>query len=312
MSGDPARRLSRLIGRRTFIKQSSGLFVAATALSCGGGDGPNGPGGQPADLAFASDWSTARGTAANAVSDGGKWALNIDNGATVAPDRMEIIAASGLGFPGGMSNILKVRHPEALTSSYYWNVSVINGWPLPPSGESLYKRMYFRHDIGGTGGGDMHSVSTGPPGACPYSWGFQFARAGTSQFEFSISTTVAGNEHRWTFNQLLNRETTYRIECAFLRQDVNLWRMHARLYGPNEALLGDDAAFNCTWHGTHTLQSYTGSITSVTDCHRNLMIGQQNQPGRGSTDPAHENMYYGGVAISLSDWCGPYVAGEGP
>jgi hypothetical protein len=109
----------------------------------------------------------------------------------------------------------------------------------------------------------------------------------------------------------LSKETTYRIEEQYTRTATNSWRLDARIYDSSGALIRQATDFACTYHPNHTLASHTGTITSGTDCFRNKMIGNPGDGGgRGSSDPAHQHVYYGGFAVSHTDWCGPYQPGE--
>jgi len=273
------------------------------------------PASTPGNLVWASAWSTATGTSSAAKSDGGKWDLSVDGGGPT--NRLEVVSATGLDFPSDMANVLKVLNRFTNWQNDYWNVLVQNGWQLPPIGGSLNFRLYFRYDIGaGTGGDQLHAVQTGPPGNCPYTAELMFGRASATTFRFSIATyggssSGGGNAHEWRLNFVLNREVTYRIEEQYIRQGTNTWKAHARLYDSNDNLIASDANFADTYGSGTTLATYSGNITSATDCFRNKMIGFPNQNG-GSDDAAHQHIYYGGFAVSHAGWIGPYVAGEKP
>jgi uncharacterized protein YjdB len=261
-------------------------------------------------LAFASDWGTALGTSSTAILDGGSWDNRIDGGGPT--NRLQVISALGLGFPVEMTNVLKVLYRN--NDSEYWNVNVVGGWTLPPVGGSLYFRLYFRHDVAGSGGGMLHTVQTGPPGNCPYTAELQFRKVSSSQIDFVIShyggSSSSSNAHDWTVR--LNKNETYRVEEQYIRMGTNSWKVHARIYDGNNNLIKDDDDFVDQYTG-RTMASWTGNITSATDCLRNKMIGNPGDGGgRGSTDTAHQHIYYGGFAVSHTGWIGPYRAGERP
>ena len=290
------------IGSADITATSEGISGFATLTVTAALPGPT--------LVFASDWSTALGTGSSAVFDGGAWENSVDGGGPT--DRMESVSAAGLDFPSGMSNVLAVLYRN--NNSEYWNVNRVNGWALPPVGGSLYFRMYFRHDIAGTGGGMMHTVQTGPPGQCPYTAEWQFEKVSATEIEFVIShyggSSSSTNGHDWTIR--LAKNTTYRVEEQYVRMGTNSWKVHARVYDSNDVLIADDADFRDTWTG-QTMASFTGTITSGTDCMRNKMIGNPGDGGgKGSTDTAHQHVYYGGFAVSTTGWIGPYVRGEKP
>jgi hypothetical protein len=285
--------------------------AALVSLAACGSNSPQGlSSSNPPPLVFASDWGTATGTASNAILDGGIWDETIDGGGP--GNRLEVVSASGLGFPTGMANVLKVLYRN--NNAEYWNVSVVDGWPLPPIGGSLYFRLYFRHDVAGSGGGMLHTVQTGPPGNCPYTAELQFQKVSATEFEFVIShyggSSSSSNAHDWIVR--LAKNTTYRVEEQYERTGPNAWRVHARVYDANNALILDDDDFVDEYTG-ETMASFTGAITSATDCLRNKMIGNPGDGGgRGSTDVSHQHIYYGGFAVSHGAWIGPYVPGEQP
>ena len=64
--------------------------------------------------------------------------------------------------------------------------------------------------------------------------------------------------------------------AAITRIDVSPAMELEGVYG---TLIGEDADFLCIWHGTHTLASYGGTVTSNPDCLRNLTVGQQQIQG---------------------------------
>ena len=301
----------RVPSRRNAAPSIVALAISLTgALSCTTSTANTiGNGDQP-PLVFASDWSTAAGNGANAVFDGGKWDNSVDGGGPA--DRMTVVSASGLGFPAGMSNVLRILYRN--NDNEYWNVNVEDGWTLPPIGGSLYFRLYFRHDVAGATGGQLHTVQTGPPGNCPFTAELQFEKVSTTGIDFYISnyggSSSSSNGHDWTVR--LAKNTTYRIEEQYVRTGTNAWKPHARLYDANNTLLFDDDDFDDTYTGV-TMAQFTGNITSGTDCFRNKMIGNPGDGGgRGSSDAAHQHIYYGGFAVSHDGWIGPYVPGEHP
>ena len=290
------------------------LLAMVVIASCADTAQPPRPPASPKGrLVFASDWSTATGTSNKAKRDGRKWDLSVDGGGP--SNRLEVVRAVGLGFPTGMANVLKVLTPYTNWEKYYWNVLVKNGWALPAVGGSLYFRLYFRYDVGaGTGHDHLHTVQTGPPGNCPYTAELLFGRVSPTTFTLSIAnyggSSSGANGHEWLVKRPLSRAQTYRIEEQYIRTATNSWKVHARLYDSRNNLVASDADFQESY-GAGTLASYSGSITSGTDCLRNKMIGFPNQNG-GSDDPAHQHIYYGGFAVSLTNWIGPYVVGEKP
>jgi uncharacterized protein YjdB len=294
----------RTVGSADITATSEGVSGSSTI------DVTAAPPPPPTTLLFASDWSTALGTSGNAILDGGTWDNTIDGGGPA--NRLEVISPAGLDFPADMTGVLKVLHRN--NNSEYWNVNSVGAWTLPPVGGSLYFRLYFRHDVAGSGGSMLHTVQTGPPGNCPYTAELQFQKVSETQIDFVIShyggSSSSSNAHDWTVR--LNKNQTYRVEEQYTRMGTNSWKVHARVYDSNDILIKDDADFVDEYTG-QTMASWTGTITSATDCLRNKMIGNPGDGnGRGSTDTAHQQIYYGGFAVSHTGWIGPYVRGEKP
>jgi hypothetical protein len=273
------------------------FFVGPASAAQGGGS-----------LVAASDWGTATGTSLNAYSDGGFWD-STDN----PNNLLNVVSASGFDFPAGMSNVLRIAHPD--DDNQYGVVAIENGWTLPSIGNSLYCRLYFRHDIAGSGGGTFHPVQAAFEGGaqCPFVSEFMLDKTGASTFGFDIASYFPANEHDWLYGNL-NKNATYRYEERYERTATNSWKLHCRLYNSSNVQIAGNSDFVCTgWHANHTLTTYAGTITSYTDCLRHKMICNPGAGGgRGSNDAAHQFIYWGGFAVSLTDWCGAYVPGEGP
>lgn len=290
------------IDRRTFLKVTGGAVVASAIVACG--DGPsanNNGGGTPNDeLVFASDWSTATGNSANALSDGGKW----DDVSSGTP-RVEIVPATGLGFPAGMTNVLAGRYRN--TDTQFWIVGKTNGWALPAVGGVMCKRLYFRHTVVGTSSITYHPVEPAV-GACADE--AEWVVNSQANFIFRIQT----HSHRW--ETTLQRGNTYRVEERWERTGTQTWVLHMRVYDAGNNLIRDDDDFSCSLgHGNHTLASGGTTVVNTTsnaECLRSQNINWQGsaQDGRGSDDENNNRIYYGGYALSHSDWCGPYVQGE--
>ena len=291
------------VDRRTFLRATGGALVTAV-LACSDGPSSNGGGGGTpnGDLVFASDWGTATGNSANALSDGGKWD-DVSNGTT----RVEIVPATGLGFPAGMTNVLAGRYRN--TDTAFWIVGITNGWALPPVGGVMCKRLYFRHTVVGSSTITYHPVEPAV-GNCADEG--EWVVNSASNFIFRLQT----HSHRW--ETTLQRGNTYRVEERWERTGTQTWVLHMRVYDAAGTLIRQDSDFNCSLgHGAHSLAT-TGATavntTSNADCLRSQNINWQGsaQDGRGSDDENNNRIYYGGYALSMSDWCGPYTPSEIP
>jgi hypothetical protein len=287
-------------------------------------------------LVFASDWHAATGNwSSTAIEDGGKWDKNFADSGTGPTNRIAVVSATGKGFPSGMANVLAVLHNDVAgcDGSDYWNILAQNQWALPAIGGSIWFRFYFRHDVSGSGGGDAHFVQTGPPGTCPYNKEFFFDRSGTTQVNWFSATygsdgncTPTSECHEWAPAALLDRQATYRVEQQWFRRVSAGWKMKIRVYDASNNLVADENSLTCigNYHGgSHTLATHfagssgiNGDLTTANDpdgdsCIRNEMIGNAGiSQCNGSSDPSHQNIYYGGYGVSLTDWCGPYTPGE--
>ena len=250
----------------------------------------------PAGLVFASDWRTAVGNSAAAVGDGGKWD-DFHTGTT----RLMIVAATGLDFPAGMSNVIQGRYRES--ESNYWIIQKFNGWPAPAIGGVLCDRFYFRHTLVGTSI-SFHPVEPEPGGCATES---NITITGQNPFSFQVRS----EEHRW--ETTLSRGVTYRIERRFERTGTNAWIIHVRIFDSAGVMVRSDADFDCVLgHGTHRMSDQPVSTISPT-CIRNHCFNWQGGGGnRGSDDENNNRIYYGGYAVSLSDWCGAYSPSEIP
>ncbi len=248
----------------------------------------------PGSLVFASDWSTATGNSANALNDGGQW-----NDSHTGTTRLSIIPAAGLGFPSDMTNVVQGRYRESETP--YWIIQKFDGWALPNVGGSLYRRLYFRHDLAGTST-SFHPVEP-QPGSCAFE--NNWTMTGLNPYTFQLRSS----EHRWEVR--LNRGVTYRVEEQFERTGTNTWIMHARVYDEANNLVKSDADFQCmSGHGNHTMADRPTS-TMAASCLVHQSIGWQGGGGnRGSDDENNNRIYYGGFAVSHAGWIGPYVLGQ--
>ena len=305
-------------GTASIIASSEGISGSASITV----SAPPPPTPPPGELVFASDWHTARGNTTFAVTDGSKWdeAFNI----SFTPDRVSVVAAAGFGFPAGMENVLALRYPNTLNGQLdqmYSGINKQNGWELPPVGGSLYFRMYFRFDIGGTGGGTHHPVQScvAAGSGCGQSWmKFQKPSSGET-IPFIIETNGTGsqsgsaNHHIWVVSGL-QRGVTYRVEEQYERVGTNTWIVRARIYDSANSLIRSPSDFVCGfYHGGHTMGDDIRFPFGDASFLRHRTIRNQGVGGgRGSDDPNHQRIYYGGFAVSLSDWIGPYRAGESP
>ena len=270
-----------------------------------------------AGLVFASSWPTVGNTDA-AVRDGGKWttSFNINNpvNATTSPGgRVFVMSAAGLNFPAGMANVLAIRY-EQVTQTFC-GINKQNGWNLPAPGGVLCRRLYFRHNIDGSNTVTHHPVQSAfTAGSCPYAAEWVMDKNDT--FRFQVATLVDGNpsanQHRW--QTTLQRGQTYRVEERYERVSSTVWKLHIRIYHSSDETtpIRTDPNFQCDLHSAHTLAAGLDIVIPDPTCMQHMFIVNQGVgPGRGSDTATSNLIYYGGFAVSLTDWCGPFVPGEG-
>ena len=276
------------------------------------------------------DWSTATGQSDAALNDTGKafpWTDNIQVGSS--PQILTVVSAAGRGFPAAMANVLRVEH--AVTTDGWWievDGTISGRWSAPAVGQTQYYRVYFRHEIsdaaGTQGYAATHPMETeygfvglgnntialkfGSYGNGTYPWYLQCEGA---SFPFSAwcpgAPTGSGGDPA-----TLNKNTTYRFEWAITRTSSTQYTLAMRIYGADDStlLFGNSTIY--PWGGT-TGQNLgvTGTggaspqqLPMDTTHYTRLRFGKNGGFGAG----AGNYVYWGGVAVSQTDWCGPYTA----
>jgi hypothetical protein len=172
-----------------------------------------GGGGEPARESglFSSDWRHATGAGDEATRDGAsgseRW-TSIDNGGWIT-----VVSAAGLGFPDGMTNVIRfTQHGDTESSEVQKN-----GIGSPPSiGEIRRWRLYWRCDEGNQPSYD-HGIQPSI-GSCAVTWAIkkspqaggvhifhQFGDTGGDQYYGLINSATGANI-------LLAKNTVYRFE----------------------------------------------------------------------------------------------------
>ena len=112
---------------------------------------------------------------------------------------------------------------------------------------------------------------------------------------------------------------TLAFQCAgeerWERVTTNGWRLHLAVFDENDSQIRDDTSFQCLFHGagTHLLSGNLTLDTASPECLRHRMFGNPGVAGgRGSDNAAANRVSYGGFAVSLEGWIGPYLPNEGP
>lgn len=266
---------------------------------------------------FRSDWSTATGTSAAARLDTGKaipWSNNIGSGADGA--FISVVPATGLGFPGSMTNVLQVLYNAP--DDYEWIIAN-NRWSAPSGTGSLYFRIYLRHagtnagdgpwasahpveSEGGTGGvaGDFYTFKLGnwADGTFPFAWVID---ASNIYWSPGVSNDATHNSPG-----PLTKNTTYRIEWKVTRVDATHYKSDMRIYGSDDTTLLFTSSNIYVWFGGTMAADSTNSGAGyvLDDAHvADFRLGKNGGWGFSGS-----KVYWGGFAVSNTDWCGAYSA----
>ena len=260
-------------------------------------------GGAP--LVFASDFTTALGNSAAAVSDANKtphW-----NDIHPDADQLYVVSAAGLGFPSTITNVLRTRYMGVNSA----DVKTINQWPEPATGQSQYYRLYYRLDIPNSYGNvpsPGHHPIEPVPGACPFEWEFRIGSNNDGTLDFKVS--LPGTD----YVMRLNKFQTYRYEWAFKnRSATGSYKFEIRVFDASNNIIGWNGTFTRI-NSTRTLAADDPTVTVSAPCMRALTVGSNGPSGWESIGTTAQDAfsYHSGVAVSQVGWIGPYVPGEHP
>jgi hypothetical protein len=266
--------------------------VLTAPLSGGGGGG-----GVTPD--FFVDWRTATGTGGTAVSDGGKLGTRSWNG--VDP-YCNVISASGLGFPSGMTNVMRVTFNNA-EGDAQWQGSA---FPEISVGQTRWFRVYMRADYpNGAGiGSGFHPYQA----ALNVAWEFKPISPGASTFRFSFQPRGVAESFDWMAAPL---RTTLRIDHSMERISSTQVRFAAiNVYDVAGTLLADATDFLESTTGPDTLASVQPVVTlsDLTQDLRGILIGNNGPFGNTYVGGALD---WGGFATAIGGTPGPYNASTG-
>lgn len=281
------------------------------------------PGGSGGSLDFFSDWSYATGQSDDAYLDGPAGSRKWDGYLTNDTDIGQVLSASGLGFPGDMSNVYSWTYTPAASPDAL-QVDVANGWPLPAVGEFIFHRFYIRCDFpdGFEPGAVQHFYHIGDD-----SNGYYEACYSITGMESGLGA-VDGGQYRvqmlpnWLntpysevgyYNHYLTVEEVYRFELRIERVATNEVRYTSRCYNSAGTLL-DSSPDEVLWEyygssGWTDLPQFEALSTSPDDHLRGLEIGNNDSEPTGTFTPT-PTAYFGGLAIRVTsdgnDWIGAY------
>ena len=207
-----------------------------------------------------------------------------------------------------MANVLRVEYADI--GMFCYMLQTVNQWRAPEVGESLYLRYYYRSEVpDGEYLGQAHFFHIGGAGSDYLSM-------------WRNEGTVQGGRHALTVNwepqsapeypSGISVETgrTYRIEHRLERRTSTQMHMDVRVYDSAGNLLYTDADFYNDL-GSLEASDPTEVLPSAASL-RTIELGN-NDPGGGQWFGTGGEVYtyFGGVAVSLEGWVGPYTPGEG-
>lgn len=295
------------------------IVLALVLVGCGD-DGPGttsdaNPGdGRPASdappssrtLVWFADWRTGTGTAAAALSDGGKFNDQLCNS-----DVISVVPATGLEFP--TTNVLRVEYAQA---SLCQMRRARDQWRLTEVGESLFVRLYYRNVMPeGRLVGVPHPLHIGE--GTPYAMWFTFfaPSGGTAPMTLQLAGDHVYPNRDWSYR--FTTHETFRLELRLQRVTATTAKASVRSYDASGALIADSDDWTNGESGPN-LRSLTTSdpTVPVTDASFRLLDIGNNDPG-GLVAGADQVVYFGGVAVAIDAdpeaWIGPYpTASEAP
>jgi hypothetical protein len=281
----------------------------------------------PEDFIFHTDWATALGSGDDALRDTDK-TVPWDSTQNAAAEDLEVIDATGLGFPAGMANVLEHTFNPNETTGHGRAAFLIlpeGSIAAPGIGETLYHRIYIRCDYAGinqVAAGSHHPLENeqGSSGSVLWNWHPGAASDGTwaNLLYWDDPGTVPTNWHHQNSNNYnnaanrLDQEAVYRYEWAITREDTASYSMKVRIYDTDDVTL----LFPDT-NGTETkMVNSNGSSTlllegAVLEGDVDILTGVRlGNNGWGVPVDGTQKDYWGGFAIRTEDWCGPYTDAE--
>ena len=298
---DPRSLLSRV---RTTSQLGRAIAAAVLLVLVG----HSGIAGFQSGILFESNWDTASGLAANAVTDGGKWPnwWEFNGGSSV-----QLLSVVSGGVNG--HNALRVQQRG---SSYAANLQLDNF--IAPSTD-YYLRYYMKNDDTSSAGDHIVTVDT-------YQYpNLTFMRkvGGPTSFRLLMSLYGCGYVYpigHWSPAQNLSNGQWYRYEYFVDFVDSTHVQVHPRVYNAAGTLILSDADFQQsdykaggTWNGRDdwTLASYyAAGFKFCVDPNWTNDLGLGNNGQQGAADTG-QYWYFAGVQLRTDTWPGPVSGGGG-
>ena len=287
-----------------YIRAPGGMQAAST----GGG----GSTGLPADLVFASAWTTGTGTGNAAVQDTSRtrdWSVRDIVGGSNDGWEVRVTATDSRDYP--TTNYLRMNSPDGqLVLAYQGSDSY---YSAPGVGDSVYLRYYYRYLLTGShspGDGtehgnyfDDHWITT--PNWGPIAFGISLQNESTSEYSLYVWDSGA-NPYQIGAN--LSKNTTYRFEWKFTRTGTSTYQLGFRIYSVGGTLLYDENDFAQRDPPNDAMSdvTVTGAGTSQWNSVTGFQIGLNSQQGTAG-NPFSE---YAAFLVRTDDWCGAYSSAE--
>jgi len=174
-------------------------------------------------LVFASDWSDSLGTGDVAVSNGNQWDVFGSAGPSA---RFEVVSTSGLDFPSGMDNVLRIRTRQE-GPPFGRLIAVKDQFTELAIGETRYWRLYYRNDTVVDVSDGTHHAQMAPGAGQIWMW-MQFSPDGTTvlqqAFNMKYDNTGGIYHHNWQM-RTMSHNKTYRCEWAINRLAAEFCRL---------------------------------------------------------------------------------------
>jgi len=255
-------------------------------------------------ILFNSDWSTATGNSQAALRDTNKvvpWTSTWGGSAD-----LQIVPATGLGFPTGMVNVMRV---PVGSGAFGW-VMANQIWQAPTLGNWIYIRIYLRIAFAGVVGGyaathPWESEGRESSVSGPYWAGHWGSQADHRSYWF-IDTGGFGSQ--WTTPDqtgsnpgTLDQDLTYRFELGFQKASPG-YNVKMRIIGANDIdLLWDE----------NTLESWGGGPMVTEAVNQNLddeHVSRLRLGINGGFTSSEVYLYMGGVQVRSDQYPGAYAA----
>lgn len=251
-------------------------------------------------LSWFSDWRTATGTSDNARLDGGKW------GGTSWVGSSEVVSATGLGFPAGMTNVFMADEDNDRG-----DVNVWNEWAQIAIGEAVAFRVYMKCDYVNTGADNIaaYNYSIRPGfGDLSYAWSYRWGiRANDDIFDFGME----GYDDAVDMDELASEydpSQVFCVEWSFERVTTSTYRCRTKVTDADSYTTVFGTADTVTADFTDLEVEVGNTVASPTDtapC-RSLHLSLEHG---GNWTNITGNTYFGGAAVAITDpgeWIGAY------